>query len=46
MCHSKAQNLPREGTKSATARDKKTFQLMCHRKAQNVPLIDLVDLDD
>jgi hypothetical protein len=29
--------VPREGTKCAIARYKKTFRLMCHGKAQNVP---------
>jgi hypothetical protein len=32
MCHGKAQNVPREGTKCATGRHK-----MCHSTAQNVP---------
>jgi hypothetical protein len=42
MCHSTAQKdfeayVPREGTKCAIARHKKTFRLICHGKAQNVP---------
>jgi hypothetical protein len=32
--------VPREGTKCAIARHKKTFRLMCHGKAQNVPQDD------
>jgi hypothetical protein len=37
MCHGKAQNVPREGTKYATGWHKKTFKLMCYGKAQYVP---------